>query len=142
MVVTFRNIHDMMFENVHGMGRDRDLQDFLRNAYTVLKPGGVLGIEEHRAAPDMPLEDASSSHACTRTISFARPRWQASSWGGLRRSTPIPRIRATENVFFFPPELDPASGNTAKYAALGEADNMLVKLVKPTVAAMPGMSGM
>ena len=30
MVVTFRNMHDMMFENVHGMSTDVVLQEFLR----------------------------------------------------------------------------------------------------------------
>jgi predicted methyltransferase len=142
MVVTFRNIHDMVFENVHGMGSDRDLQNFLRNAYTVLKPGGVLGIEEHRAAPDMALDDAFKLSRVNQDYLIREAEIAGFKLAGTSEINANPKDNRKENVFFFPPELDPSSGNTAKYAALGEADNMLLKFVKPTMGAMPAMSGM
>jgi predicted methyltransferase len=142
MVVTFRNVHDMIFENVHGMGSDTDLQNFLRSAYTVLKPGGVLGIEEHRAAPDMALEDAFKLSRVNQAWLIREAEMAGFKLGGTSEINGNPKDTRKESVFFFPPELDPSSGNTAKYAALGEADNMLLKFVKPTMGAMPAMSGM
>lgn len=142
MVVTFRNVHDIVFENVHGMGSDTDLQNFLRSAYTVLKPGGVLGIEEHRAAPGLALEDAFKLSRVNQAWLIQEAEKAGFKLGGTSEINANPKDPGKESVFFFPPELDPASGNTAKYAALGEADNMLLKFVKPRLGAMPGMSGM
>jgi predicted methyltransferase len=144
MVVTFRNVHDMIFENVHGEGSDTDLQNFLRSAYTVLKPGGVLGIEEHRAAPDMPLDQAFKLSRVNQNYLIHEAEMAGFKLAGTSEVNANPKDDRKSDVFFFPPALSPDSGNTAKYAALGEADNMVVKLVKPTLAAMPmpGMSGM
>jgi predicted methyltransferase len=133
MVVTFRNVHDMIFENVHGMGSDADLQSFLRSAYTVLKPGGVLGIEEHRASPDMPLDQAFKLSRVNQAYLIQEAEMAGFKLGGTSEVNANPKDSRKEDVFFFPPSLDPASGNTAKYAALGEADNMLVKFVKPKI---------
>ncbi len=62
-VLTFRNMHDLIYSNVHGETTGFFLRQFLRNAYQVLKPGGVLGIVSHRANPDTP---ASKSHLMGR----------------------------------------------------------------------------
>jgi predicted methyltransferase len=142
MVVTFRNVHDMVFENVHGMGSDRDLQAFLRSAYTVLKPGGVLGIEEHRASPSLPLDQAFKLSRVNEAYLIREAEIAGFKLGGTSEVNANPKDPGTADVFFFPPTLSPDSGNTAKYAALGEADNMVVKFIKPSVGAMPGMSGM
>lgn len=133
MVVTFRNVHDMIFENVHGMTSDAELQSFLRSAYTVLKPGGVLGIEEHRASPDMPLAEAFKLARVNQAYLIQEAEIAGFKLGGTSELNANPKDSRKEAVFFFPPELDPASGNTAKYAALGEADNLLVQLVKPKI---------
>lgn len=144
MVVTFRNVHDMVFENVHGEGSDTDLQNFLRSAYSVLKPGGVLGIEEHRADPNMPLDQAFKLSRVNQNYLIHEAEMAGFKLGGTSEVNANPKDDRKSDVFFFPPALSPDSGNTAKYAALGEADNMVVKFVKPSVAEMPmpGMSGM
>jgi predicted methyltransferase len=133
MVVTFRNVHDMIFENVHGMGSDALLQSFLRSAYTVLKPGGVLGIEEHRASADMPLDQAFKLSRVNQAYLIQEAEIAGFKLGGTSEINANPKDPRTADVFFFPPSLSPDSGNTAKYAALGEADNMLVKFVKPKI---------
>ncbi|MFC0693424.1 class I SAM-dependent methyltransferase [Paraburkholderia humisilvae] len=52
-VLTFRNIHDWI--------KDGDLDANLRAFYTALKPGGVLGVEEHRANPGTTLQQTIAS---------------------------------------------------------------------------------
>lgn len=132
MVVTFRNVHDMMYENVHGMPTDMVLQSFLRSAYQALKPGGILGIEEHRANPDMSLSDAFKLSRVPVPYLVQQAEAAGFRLAGTSEINANPKDPRTANVFFFPPALSPASGDTAHYAALGEADNLLVKLVKPT----------
>ena len=137
MVVTFRNVHDMIFENVHGETSDKELQAFLRSAYTVLKPGGVLGIEAHRAAPDMPLDQDFKLSRVNQAWLIREAEMAGFKLGGTSEVNANPKDDRRSDVFNFPP-----SGSTAKYVALGEADNMVVKFVKPSFGGMSGMSGM
>ena len=132
LVVTFRNMHDMMYENVHGMSTDLVLQTFLRSAYQVLKPGGVLGIEAHRCNPDMPLEQCFKLSRVPQPYLIREAEMAGFRLGGTSEINANPRDPRTADVFYFPPDLSSDSGNTAHYATLGEADNMLVKFVKPT----------
>jgi len=132
LVVTFRNIHDMMFENVHGMPTDQILQDFLRSAYQVLKPGGILGIEAHRANPDMPLDQAFKLTRVPAPYLIRQAEAAGFRLAGTSEINANPRDPRTAPVPFFPPDLSPDSGDTAHYAALGEADNMELRFVKPT----------
>jgi predicted methyltransferase len=136
MVVTFRNVHDMVFEDVHGINSDTDLQHFLRAAYTVLKPGGVLGIEEHRAAPDMPMDQAFKLSRVNENYLIQEGEKAGFKLGGTSEVNANPKDDRKSDVFDFPPE-------GTKYLALGEADNMVVKFVKPWIGGgMSKMSGM
>ena len=47
-VLTFRNIHNWI--------KDGEIDANLRAFYAALKPGGILGVEEHRAAPGTSLQ--------------------------------------------------------------------------------------
>lgn len=132
LVVTFRNMHDMMYENVHGMSTDLVLQAFLRSAYQVLKPGGVLGIEAHRCNPDMPLEQCFKLSRVPQPYLIREAELAGFRLGGTSEINANPKDPRTADVFFFPPDLSSDSGNTAHYATLGEADNMELRFVKPT----------
>jgi predicted methyltransferase len=131
MVVTFRNMHDMMFENVHGMSTDVILQEFLRSAYQVLKPGGVLGIEAHRANPDMPLDQCFKLSRVPEPYLIRQAEQAGFKLAGTSEVNANPKDPRTASVFYFPPSLSSESGNTAHYATLGEADNMELKFIKP-----------
>ncbi len=131
MVVTFRNTHDMMFENVHGMSTDMVLQAFLRSAYQVLKPGGVLGIEAHRANPDMPLDQCFKLSRVPQPYLIREAEQAGFKLAGTSEINANPKDPRTASVFYFPPSLSPESGDTARYAKLGEADNMVLRFVKP-----------
>ena len=127
MVLTFRNIHNWI---PNGPDKMKELFDAL---YTVLKPGGVLGIEEHRlpagAAQDaqassgylheayvIKLAEASGFKLAARSEVNANPRDDASHKGG---------------VWALPPTYANKDEDRAKYAAIGESDRMTLKFVKP-----------
>ena len=131
MVVTFRNMHDLMFANVHGEVTDHFLLAFLRSAYQVLKPGGVLGIVAHRANPGMPLAKCFKLARLPQAFLVHVAEQAGFRFGGASEINANPKDPRTVPVFFFPPALSPASGNPAHYKALGEADNMTLRFIKP-----------
>src|SRR5215204_5674972 len=53
MVLTFRNVHNWM-------GRDQATTVF-QAMYKALKPGGILGVVEHRAKTDVPQDPKAAS---------------------------------------------------------------------------------
>jgi len=55
-VLTFRNVHNWrMAQQAEGM---------FKAFFAVLKPGGVLGVVEHRAQSDVPADDKSGGRGC------------------------------------------------------------------------------
>ena len=83
IVITARNIHNWIWTS--GMA-DKAMRDF----YAVLKPGGVLAIEEHRADPRPETDNAKSGYVSSMSSTW--PPRPASSWTPSPRSMPIPRI--------------------------------------------------
>ena len=57
MILTFRNIHDWL---PHG-----NRADYFKAFYRALKPGGILGITDHRADPSQP-QDANAKNGYVR----------------------------------------------------------------------------
>ena len=130
MVVTFRNMHDLMFANVHGVATDAMLQRFLRSAYQVLKPGGVLGIVAHRAAPDMPAAKSFKLGRLPQAFLVREAEQAGFRVAATSEVNANPKDPHTVPVWFLPPS-NRAPQDRAKYEAIGEADNMTLRLVKP-----------
>src|SRR6185312_11711268 len=61
LVLTARNIHDWLW--TPGMA-----EKFMRDAHAVLKPGGILAVEDHRADPRPQHGDARDGYVATSTI--------------------------------------------------------------------------
>src|SRR5204863_3297086 len=58
LVVTFRNVHNWMASGT----ADQAFAAFFK----ALKPGGVLGVEEHRGRTDQPQGSAGQERLCPR----------------------------------------------------------------------------
>jgi predicted methyltransferase len=126
MVLTFRNMHDLVFANVHGAATDIVMQRFFRSAYQVLKPGGVLGIVAHRAKADMP---AATSYKLGRLPQAFVIREAEQTGFRLVAASEInanSKDPRTNPVWSLPP-----ANRGAKAEVIGEADNMSLKFVKP-----------
>lgn len=125
LVVTFRNVHNWMA---------RDAADqFFAAFYKALKPGGVLGIEEHRASTGT-AQDPKATNGYVRedyTIALA----EKAGFKLLGKSELLANPKDTkdwpEGVWTLPPTLRLGDKDRAKYLAIGEADNFLVKFQKP-----------
>jgi predicted methyltransferase len=125
LVLTFRNVHNWI-EAGH-------LDDTLAAAYAVLKPGGVLGVEEHRASPGITLEESKRSGYVSEAHLVERAR--AAGFELVARSevnaNPRDKHEHPNGVWSLPPTLRGGDVDRAKYLAIGESDRMTLKFVKP-----------
>lgn len=131
MVLTFRNMHDLIFANVHGEWTDVFLQRFLRSAYQVLKPDGILGIVAHRANPEMPVGKSYRMGRLPQAFLEHEAEKAGFRLAGASEINANPKDPRTMPVWFLPPTLEQGQKDRAKYEAIGEADNMTLKFVKP-----------
>ena len=125
IALTFRNVHNWMARGLEA--------DFFKAFYENLKPGGILGLIEHRA-PD----SASRQHMIdTGYVSEAYVKEIASSAGFefVASSEINANNRDTkdhpEGVWTLPPNFRMGETDRAKYAAIGESDRMTLKFRKP-----------
>ena len=103
------------------------------NLYKALKPGGVLGVEEHRAPADKP-QDPKAENGYVRedyTIQLA----QKAGFKLADRSELLANPKDTKDwpkgVWTLPPTYALKDKDRAKYQAIGESDRMTLKFVKP-----------
>lgn len=123
-VLTFRNVHNWI-EAGH---LDASLDSFAR----ALKPGGVLGVEEHRAAPGTSIEKIKSSGYVTEALLIERA--QAAGFELAARSEVNANPRDTKDhlhgVWSLPPTLRGADADRARFMAIGESDRFTHRYVK------------
>jgi len=125
MVLTFRNAHIW--------NEDGNLFATLQSLFQVLKPGGVLGMVEHRAAR---LSDISSS----AVDGYLDESYliQAAEQAGFSlvatseiNANPADTKNYPKGVYALPPTLAMGNYNKQEYLAIGESDRMTLKFVKP-----------
>jgi predicted methyltransferase len=125
VVLTFRNVHNWIAAG--------DQQAQFAAFFKALKPGGVLGVVEHRAKPGTSLEAMSKSgyvdEAYVKKLATAAGfRFEAES---PINDNPKDTKDYTEGVWTLPPTLALGDKDRAKYLAIGESDRMTLRFVKP-----------
>jgi predicted methyltransferase len=106
---------------------------WLAEIVKALKPGGVLGIEEHRAAADAKPEESAKK-------GYVPEKWVIDTVeaAGLKlaskaeiNANPKDTKDYAEGVWALPPTLRLKDKDREKYTAIGESDRMTLKFVKP-----------
>ncbi len=123
-VLTFRNIHNWM--------KDGQFNANLRAFYRALKPGGILGVEEHRARPGTTLQQMIDTGYVTEDYVIEHAK--AAGFTLAARSEINANARDTRDyphgVWSLPPTYAGGDVDRARYAAIGESDRMTLKFVK------------
>lgn len=125
MVLTFRNWHNWMrtgFETT-----------VMKASFEALKPGGILGIIEHRENPDADQDPRAKSGYVKQALVI---KIAESAGFKLIESSEInanakDSRNHPEGVWTLPPSLRLKDKDRAKYLAIGESDRMTLKFIKP-----------
>ena len=122
-VLTFRNLHNWL-------GPQIDL--IFINSYKALKPGGVMGVVEHRAKPDTSMEEMKKSGYVTEqyAIEIAKKH----GFKLVSKSEINANAKDTKDhprgVWTLPPNLRLNEVDRQKYIEIGESDRMTLLFKK------------
>ncbi len=136
VVLTFRNVHNWMA----GGYADKIFAD----AFRALKPGGVLGVVEHRlpSARDQDVAGAKGYVLESYIQQLAQNAGFVFEEASEINANPKDTADYPLGVWMLPPNLDrpepgtpdAASYDEAKYTAIGESDRMTLRFRKPAAA--------
>ncbi|MEY8198027.1 MAG: methyltransferase [Colwellia sp.] len=122
LVLTFRNLHNW---------KDAGVEQVFKDAFNALKPGGVLGIVEHRLPAGVSPEKARGYVSEVQTIKQAKAAgFRFAGSAEINANTKDLAIHP-KGVWTLPPVLRLGATDRAKYLAIGESDRMTLKFVKP-----------
>ena len=126
-VVTFRNVHNWL----RG-GREATVDSF-KAMYKALKPGGVLGVVEHRLPKSQEQDEKASSGYMHQdfVISVAQDAGFKLVASSEINANPKDTADHPKGVWTLPPSLRLGDQDKDKYMEIGESDRMTLKFVKP-----------
>ncbi len=135
VVFFVRMLHNVWRFQSEGKGDYLDMA--IRDAYDVLKPGGVLGVVQHHARADMSDEWANGSHGYMKK-QFIIDRVVAAGFELVAESDINANDKdqpSNDDIVWRLPPTFATSGHDeelkAKYAAIGESNRMTLKFRKP-----------
>ena len=127
VVLTFRNVHNWL------MGDAPYGEEAFRQMYRMLKPGGVLGVVDHRLPEDASADRERSSGYLK--VSTVRRLAEAAGFREVGESeinaNPLDTRDHPNGVWSLPPTYRGGDADRARFAAIGESDRMTLKFVKP-----------
>ncbi len=125
VVLTFRNVHNWM--------ADGTTPAVFASFFRALKPGGTLGIEEHRGRADQPQDPAAKSGYVRQeaVIGFAERAGFKFVASSEANANPKDTKDYPDGVWTLPPTFRLKDKDRDRYAAIGESDRMLLRFVKP-----------
>ena len=125
LALTFRNVHNwIMADQEH---------EFFAAFYAALKPGGVLGVVEHRARPGADMEVMRTSGYVTEDYVIEVAAAAGFEFVGkteINANHKDPTVHPS-GVWTLPPNYRLGDTDRAKYTAIGESDRMTLKFIKP-----------
>lgn len=124
MVVTFRNTHNWI--------RFGGVEDVYRAIYRVLKPGGILGVVQHRAEDGSDAKETAERGYVPE--SYLIRLLEDTGFELVDKSEINANPKDTrdypEGVWTLPPSYRLGDEDRDRYAAIGESDRMTMKFVK------------
>jgi len=127
-VLTFRNVHNWL--------RSINEAEAFALFYKALKPGGVLGVVEHRAKAETSWETMKQSGYMTEAYVIALAEKAGFVLDAKSEINANPKDSADhpKGVWTLPPTLRLQDKDREKYLAIGESDRMTLRFKKPDLA--------
>lgn len=123
-VLTFRNLHNWMEEG--------NALQMLAAIHRVLKPGGIFGVEDHRGHTNAPQDPRAEDGYVRQSYAVSLIEKAGFKLVGTSEINANPRDTANwpKGVWTLPPTFALGDKDHAKYAAIGEGDNFVLKFQK------------
>ncbi|RZL79922.1 MAG: methyltransferase [Sphingomonas sp.] len=127
VLLTFRNVHNLLMQDDPAVA-GRVFKAF----YAALKPGGVLGVVDHRLPEDMDTAREKTSGYIKRSTVVRLAQAAGFALAGESRINANPKDNHDhpEGVWTLPPSYRLKDVDRAKYAAIGESDRFTLRFVK------------
>ncbi|EKF74116.1 hypothetical protein A11A3_09867 [Alcanivorax hongdengensis A-11-3] len=123
----------LTFRNVHNWAKAGNTDAVFASFYRALKPGGILGVVEHRAPPGRSLQWQIDNGYMTEAYVIDAAR--RAGFELLAKSdinaNPKDDTDHPAGVWTLPPTLRLKDQNRDHYLAIGESDRMTLKFIKP-----------
>ena len=123
LVLTFRNVHNWVMDNRQAA--------MFKAIYDVLKPGGVLGVTDHRANPGAATDGQQGYLTEQQVIDYATAAGLVLDAKSEINANPKDTKDYPKGVWTLPPTLSQGEKDKAKYLAIGESDRMTLRFIKP-----------
>ncbi len=126
LVLTFRNVHNWM-------DAEKNEDKVFAAAFRALKPGGALGVEEHRTTRAVSREEIYQKGYMPEAmvIELAQKAGFVLEEKSDINANPKDTHDHPEGVWTLPPTLSLGDKDRAKYVAIGETDRMTLRFRKP-----------
>ena len=122
MVLTFRNAHNWIEEGT--------AQAYFKAIANVLKPGGLLGLEDHRAPEGEPTDGSRGYVTEDQIIQLAAAAGFVLIDKSEINANPKDTKDHPDGVWDLPPTFAAGNKDREKYAQIGESDRMTLKFIK------------
>ncbi|HEX5539926.1 MAG TPA: methyltransferase [Methylophilaceae bacterium] len=125
LVLTFRSVHNWL--------KDGNADQVFAAMFRALKPGGVLGVVEHRAQAGTPLPQMIKTGYVTEAEVIALAQAAGFKLAGSSEINANPRDSKDHpmGVWSLPPILRGGADGREHFLTIGESDRMTLKFVKP-----------
>lgn len=123
-VLTFRNLHNWIDR--------KQIDGALEAFHKALKPGGVLGVSDHRARTDVSQDAQMNTGYIRQDYAVALIEKAGFKLTGTSEAKANPKDTKDHpaGVWTLPPSYRLGDRDREKYAAIGESDRFLLKFVK------------
>lgn len=126
-VLTFRNVHNWVLAD--------DAPAMFKAFFAVLKPGGTLGVVDHRAKDGASVEAIKQSGYLPTDYIVKLAKEAGFELVGQSEINANPKDTKdyAQGVWTLPPTFRLGDQDRAKYAAIGESDRLTLRFIKPAV---------
>lgn len=123
----------LTFRNVHNWTDDGTAAAMFKAFFSVLKPGGVLGVVDHRAGANGSAKDTGYLRT-EDVVKLATDAGFKLDGSSEVNANPKDTKDYPKGVWTLPPTYALGEQDKAKYQAIGESDRMTLRFVKPASA--------